>query len=611
MLVSAFANAQSLQQENFDALGSPISLPAGWTTLNLSSPIGTESWFTGNPAAFTSFNGPDNGYIAVNFQSGAGTATLNNWLMAPPVTVQNGDEVSFYTRAGGSTYPDKLELRQSALGASSTNPSGLTNVGSYTTLCLTINPNLTVTGYPAVWTKYTYIVSGLVGQVSCRFALRYTVPSGGPNGANSDYIGVDAFQVKRPVANDLSLDSVTVPAVIGAGPYTFNGVVTNQGTNNVTSYSVTWQSSGALNTFNVTGVSIAPGATLSFTHSIPLNAVVGQSYALNFNIATVNGSTDGDIANNTLLRNTQVASGSVTFKSIIEKFTSSTCAPCASYNNATFNPFFAAQNQNFNYIAYQQNFPGAGDPYFTAESVARRDYYSINSITSLRVDGADYSTSNNQAAFTAHIASQNVKAAYFAMTATRDLSNNNAVVNFTINPFLSGNYVLHAAVIEKTTVNNVATNGETSFKHVMMKMIPDASGTPLTFTAGTSVSGTISASLAGTNIEEDTDLEVILFIQNNTTKEIMQSFRAANLLSTDKNVLNTVKIYPNPAQDFIRISDIEGANVVITDISGKTVINLKNISQTNDINVSELNSGIYFVNVSNEDVNQTIKFIKK
>lgn len=612
LLISAFSKAQTLQEQNFDALGSPINLPAGWTTLNLSSPIGTSSWFRGNPAVFTSFNGPDDGYIGVNFQSGAGTATLNNWLMSPPVTVQNGDEVSFYTRSGGSIYPDRLELRQSALGAGSTNPSGLTNVGSYSTLCLTINPNLTQTGYPAVWTKYTYVVSGLTGSVSCRYALRYTVTGGGPNGLNSDYIGVDAFQVKRPVQNDLSLDSVVVPAVIGAGPFTFNGVVTNQGTNNVTSYDVTWQSNaGALNSFSVTGVNITPGATHNFTHATTLNAIVGQSYTLNFNVSAVNSTTDGDITNNALVRNTQVASGSTTFKPMIEKFTGSTCPPCASYNNATFNPFYAAQNQNFNYVAFHQNFPGAGDPYFTAESLTRRNYYSINSITSVRVDGADYSTSNNQAAFTAHIASQSAKAAYFDLTATRDFTGNNAVVNYTINPYLSGNYILQAAVIEKTTFGNVGTNGETSFKHVMMKMVPNANGTPLTFTAGTPVSGTISASLAGTFIEEMTDLEVILFIQNNTTKEIMQSFRAADILSTDKNVLNTVKIYPNPAQDFIRISDIEGANVVITDISGKTVINLKNISESNDINVSGLNSGIYFVNVSNEDVNQTIKFIKK
>lgn len=613
LLVSFASNAQSLLQENFDALGSPIALPTGWEMTNQSSPIGTGNWFAGNTASFTSYNGPDNGYIAVNYQSGSGTSTLSNWLMTPPVTVQNGDEVSFYTRVpDGSTWADRLELRQSVLGASSTAPVGVNDVGSYSTLCLTVNPNLVASQYPSTWTKYTYVVAGLTGQVSCRFALRYTVPNGGPSGANSNYVGVDAFQVKRLVANDLSLNSVTVPAIITAGNYTFNGVVENLGTNAVTSYQVTWQAnSGAINSYDVTGVNIAPGTTHNFTHSLPLNAVVGQSYALNFNVSLVNAVVDGDPSNNTLSRSTQVASGTTTYKPMIEKFTSSTCNPCASYNGSTFNPYYTAQNQTFNYVAYQMNWPGAGDPYYFAEAGVRRAYYGVNAITSLWIDGSEYSTQNNQAALTAHVNNEATKPGYFGLTASRDFSNNTALVNYNITPYISGDYVLHAAVIELVTTNNASTNGETSFKHVMMKMVPDASGTPVTLTAGTPVGGQVSASLAGTFIEQMTDLEVIVFLQNPVTKEIVQSYKATDVLSTTKNNIETVKVYPNPAQDFIKISNVEDVNVIITDVTGKTVLNINNVSDATDINVSGLNSGIYFVNVSNEEVNQTIKFIKK
>lgn len=615
LLFSAGINAQTLSSENFDALGSPIVLPSGWSISNLSSPIGTATWFRGNPTNFVANNGPTDGYIAVNYNSVAGAATINNWLFTPSVTVQNGDEVSFFTRTSSTgVYPDRLELRMST-AATPINPIGLA-IGSYSTICLTVNPNLVsgVTGgYPVAWTKQTYVVSGLTGAVSSKFAFRYYVTNGG-TGANSDNIGVDDFQIKRPVLHDLSLETVTVPAILSAGNFNFNGVVRNQGTNAVTSYNVTWKANGgAVNNFSVTGVNIAPNSTHNFTHSLPLNAVAGQNYALVFNVSTVNGLADNNTSDNTLNKSTQVANGSTAFTPLIEKFTGSTCGPCATYNNATFNPFYDATSASntYNYIAYQMNWPGAGDPYYTAEGGVRRGFYGINSITSLWIDGVNYSTGNNQPSLTSHVTSEGAKTGYFALTANRNLSNNIALINYNITPYLSGNYVVYAAVIEKLTTNNTGTNGEISFKHVMMKMVPDASGTAITCVAGVPFSGQISASLAGTNIEEVSDLEVVVFIQNPTTKEIMQSFRALDALSVNTNTINQVKLYPNPAQDFIKISNIDIADIAITDISGKTVIMMKNITDSSDIKVSNLNSGIYFITVKNEKINQTIKFVKK
>jgi hypothetical protein len=613
--ISFITNAQTFLEENFDALGSPITLPTGWTQTNQSLPLGTVNWFRGNTSSFNSYNGPADGYIATNYQSGTGTATLSNWLMAPPVTVQNGDEVTFYSRIPlGTEFPDRVYLRRSDLGANSTAPTGVASLGSYTTECLVINPNLVPNIYPKVWTKFTYVVSGLSGPTSCRFALHHSVTNGGPDGNNSLYVGFDKFIIKRLIANDLGIVSVTVPAIIAAGNFTFNGTVENNGSNTVTSYQVTWQAGGAgvNNTHNVTGVSIAPGTTHDFSHSVPLNAVVGQSYALNFTITNVNSVTDADISNNSLARNTQVASGSTTYNPMFEKFTGSTCGPCAAYNNNTFNSFYTAQNQNFNYVAYQMNWPGAGDPYYTLEGNTRKSYYDVTGITDLRINGAEYSTANNQATLTTHMNTEAAKPGYFGLLAGRDIAGGNATVNYVITPYISGNYTLHAAVIEKTTTGNIGTNGETSFKHVMMKMVPNASGTAITTTAGTPINGQISASLAGTFIEDMTDLEVVVFIQNNVTKQVMQSKTAqVGLLSNDSYVKNKINIFPNPANDFIKLSNIDQANIVITDITGKVVLNQVNVSEDASINISNLTSGVYFVSVNTENIQETIKFIKK
>lgn len=611
MLITTFSNAQTLLQENFNTLGSPISLPSGWETTNLSSPIGSTSWFNGNTANFAPYEGA--GYISVNFQSGSGVSYLSNWLISPPITVQNGDQVSFYTIAANQTYPDRLELRRSDLGSGSTAPIGSTGVGSYSTLCLSVNESLTGTGYPQTWTKYTYTVSGLTGQVSCRFALRYHVPNGGPSGANSNLIGVDSFQVKRPVMNDLSLNSVVAPEILNAGNYTFNGTVQNQGSNPVTSYQVTWQEgSGALNTYSVTGLNIASGATHSFSHDVPFNAVAGQSYALNFSVSTVNGTTDGNALDNNLSRNITVVSGSTTMLPLIEKFTANWCGPCASYNANTFNNFYATNNSNFTYIAYHAS---STDGNTNADSQARGTYYGFGGYPTVYFNSTDIapglvpSTAQTNTGF----ANAQSKPAYVTLNSVHSLNGNQISGNVNFSSFITGSYKLRIAVVENTTSLNLGSNGETSFKHVLRKMIPNAAGSDVTFTASQSGSFPFSADLTGLAASQLSNLSVVVFVQNESNKEIFQSAYSTlvPLSVSEQNILSDVTIYPNPAEDFIKISNVEDVNVMITDVTGKTVLNIKNVSEATDINVSGLNSGVYFVNVSNEEVNQTIKFIKK
>jgi hypothetical protein len=156
--------------------------------------------------------GGANSFALVNYTSTTSTlatgATISNWLISPIVTVQNGDVVSFYSRLGkipgsaGNPYPDRLQLRMSTDGAFSTDPAGgPTNVGSYTVVLNDVNPTLTTTGYPQVWTLYTATISGLTSSTDVKFAFRYFVTNGGTNGSNSDIIGIDTFDITRPTAN--------------------------------------------------------------------------------------------------------------------------------------------------------------------------------------------------------------------------------------------------------------------------------------------------------------------------------------------------------------------------------------------------------------------------
>ena len=77
-----------------------------------------------------------------------------------------------------------------------------------------------------------------------------------------------------------------------------------------------------------------------------------------------------------------------------------------------------------------------------------------------------------------------------------------------------------------------------------------------------------------------------------------------------------IAVYPNPSKDFIILStDItETKNIVIYDISGKTILSIptKKISNTIEIDIRDLSTGIYFLKVMGEDGNTGIsKFLVK
>lgn len=187
--LGASASADSLT-ENFDG-----GVPAGWTIVNNSEPSGITDWFQGNPLVFDSHQGAADSYIAANFNAGADLANISDWLILPTQTFYNGDKLSFFSRVPAlSFFPDRLEVRFSAVGGADVGHTA-DSVGTFTTLLLSINPNLDLFGYPEQWTQFTATISGLSGATNGALAFRYVVEDGGPDGPNSSFIGIDTLQV--------------------------------------------------------------------------------------------------------------------------------------------------------------------------------------------------------------------------------------------------------------------------------------------------------------------------------------------------------------------------------------------------------------------------------
>lgn len=247
-------NAQSVTQLN-ESFTSPFSSTT-WSLQNNSVPLGPSSWAQGNGANFPAFSGGPNDYICNNFDSqGSVTGGISNFLITPTVSLMNGGVLRYAARTVTTPtgYADRMQVLMSYGTGNGSIPGGTTSVGTFTGLINDINPGLTSTGFPAVWTVYTHTLSGISGTITGRFAFRYFVDDGGPNGSNSDYIGLDNVTYTTAAA------CPPAPVVISPNTTTIcagGSVVLNA--SGATNY--TWSTSS-----NSSSINVSPSSTTVYT----------------------------------------------------------------------------------------------------------------------------------------------------------------------------------------------------------------------------------------------------------------------------------------------------------------------------------------------------------
>lgn len=230
-------------QQGFEDWATDNTPPPGWLVgYSQSSSVDNPQWNQGDtytsvlnppyppgtdPLGFDAQAGTPRSFANISWAAGyiASTDTwtfINSWLFSPVLDLNNGDTVEFYARQTdyyaindptGPQYPNSLELRLSTNGASTDIGTTPTSVGDFTTLLVSINPTLTDTGFPSIWTKYSATVTGLTGTVQGRFGLQYALDAALGYGS---YIGVDSFSTSA------SLPPPPVPepssfALIGIG----------------------------------------------------------------------------------------------------------------------------------------------------------------------------------------------------------------------------------------------------------------------------------------------------------------------------------------------------------------------------------------------------------
>ena len=330
---------------------------------------------------------------------------------------------------------------------------------------------------------------------------------------------IDDVLLFSPVDFDAQMSTILTPDVISA-PAPVIGKIKNLGTTVITEANLSWVSYGGTvydSTFTGLNIGLLESAEVEFD---------GQwvspegAHDLKMYINTVNGTSDSDLSNDTLVKSINYSTIAFPVLPVFEEFTSSTCGPCASFNSG-FVPWCAQNADDITLIKYQMNWPGSGDPYYTPEGGTRRSYYGVNAVPDLMGQGDNIGASVGaaQALLTA------VQGQTTSYKIASSFTMSGSTINITTNilPFTNASARVHNVIVEKLTTGNVASNGETEFEHVMMKMMPSANGSTETFVSGVTTQLSYSYDMSQTFVEELDDLLVVVMIQNNSTKEVYQS----------------------------------------------------------------------------------------
>ena len=231
-----------------------------------------------------------------------------------------------------------------------------------------------------------------------------------------------------------------------------------------------------------------------------------------------------------------------------EAFSGSNCGPCLEADE-NLQRVLEARPGQYTLIHYQVG----SDPYMSHESVARRFYYlpegtGSYSIPYLHVDGVNgmhpNEVNNDQGYLLENFDNFLQAPCHLRLESRHTVSGQTVDVQVGIEAggdYPSEDLVLHVAILEGVTVNNVGSNGQTEFHHVMKKMLPSANGRPLpplvtgdrlgrnysyTFVGDYNPNTTRQAMVDHASehtVEDFDDLEVLVWVQDAETTWVHQS----------------------------------------------------------------------------------------
>jgi Secretion system C-terminal sorting domain len=360
---------------------------------------------------------------------------------------------------------------------------------------------------------------------------------------------IDNFSIGERYQNDIAVSSInninkdTSYSSNGASPFSVNPNVSfiNIGQTNVTT------------SFNVT-MQITPGGYTSTKSIASLGAGLKTNVVFdpvlispntNYSIKVISSyGADQNQANDTLKQNSFYKPGGK--KNVLfQNFTSSTCSWCAVFNPA-MDAFILQKFDTLVAIKYHLNFPSPGDPMYLANTVqntARQNYYAVSGIPVAFADGVIQFGGYTLASLPMPYNDRLSKGSPMDLTVTDTrVAGDSIKADITMNiysPLPAGTYYLRVEAIERHIhyATPPGSNGEMEFYDVFRKAYPTTDG----FSAPTAV-GTYNYSVTYKRESNwvDSMMYTSVYVQNTTTKEVMNAGKARHYALDNISASNTV-----------------------------------------------------------------------
>ncbi len=277
-------------------------------------------------------------------------------------------------------------------------------------------------------------------------------------------------------------------------------------------------------------------------------------------------------------------------------------------NDISFNSLLGAEIAK---IEYHVGFPSA-DPIFAANEAdpsARAAFYGISKddVTRGYIDGASGGRFN-QAWAQNRLNKQSLKSSPYTISVDTQVPASPDYIKIAVSIKADENIIslrkpiLQIAVVEKTVSSN---------EFVLRKLVPSAAGTPLSVPMAKDAIINIVESVRIENANDVTNLALVVFIQDEVTREVYQAafnltptnLPTANVITGIEQIAEFIQFYPNPANDSFVIElpnkTESRLSVHMIDQVGRLVheSTIETGEQTKTINTQDLAGGIYVVQI--------------
>lgn len=555
---------------------------------------------------------------AVSFFTQA-NATADRWMVTPAIDLSTAKNpvLVFRAKRVDSEYRDGFEVKVSVSGKEKQ---------AFTASLQT------VAVAPSSWTYYTIDLSEYAGkEIHIAFIQ---------NSSGKYMVCVDDVAVlnTEPVAALITEMAVSPSIILQGTPQNviFKAALLNTGSEPIVSYTLCRQADGGEVVREIfSNVNIAPYKTLNITTSTLLSTEGAHTFSVW--VEKINGKNIASNTSSALFYS--VKESSLPRKNLLlEMFSSGMCSNCAPLNS-WMHPIFIEQKANvpdnsghFSVVKYQVNIPSVGDPTVTEHSLARAEHYHVDAAPTVYMNGKVYKPTDTTIGPRLRDSIARFAQVTLPTGISASLSRDGGTfkIHAKVTNYLPdvNDYNLVVCLIEDS-IHMMSTlhNGEKDLYNVVRQMVPGVTGTPISIeTTGGVVEKDFEYTFDKSSPEVYSSYEnmaAVIFLQNSRNSQVSQAFYLKPGYSTANDAKpvaqRTLSLYPNPAGDHCSVAfdAAKGgrATLRIFNAQGKTVrtktIRLQTGKNLFELETASLVSGLYFVQIENEQGVFTHKMMKR